>query len=78
MCFVGIDVAAERHVAAAVDETDRALIKPTPFTDDAAGYRKLLDLLGPAADTLVAMEATGHCWKNMFAALVTHGVATPG
>jgi transposase len=75
MRFVGIDVAAERHVVASMDEAGSVLLKPTPFTEDAAGYEKLFDRLGPPADTLVAMEATGHYWKNLFAALVARGFA---
>ena len=73
MRWVGIDVAAERHVVAAVDDSDAVLLKPTPFTEDAEGYQTLLDRLGPPADTLIAMEATGHYWKNLFATLVAHG-----
>jgi transposase len=75
MRFVGIDVGAERHVVAAVDAAQAVVLKPTGFTEDAAGYQQLLMLLGPATDTLVAMEATGHYWKNLFAVLVTHGFA---
>jgi len=75
MRFVGIDVASERHVVAGVDETSAVLFKPTSFTEDAEGYEKLLALLGAATDTLVAMEATGHYWKNLFAALVAQGFA---
>src|SRR5262245_15065546 len=75
MRFVGIDVAAERHVVAVVDETDRVLLKATPFSEDAEGYAKLLGLLGAPTDALVAMEATGHYWKNLFAALVAGGFA---
>lgn len=75
MRFVGIDVAAERHVVAAVDATNAVVLKPTPFTENAEGYQTLRGLLGPAADTLVAMEATGHYWKNLFAALVAEGFA---
>jgi transposase len=75
MRFVGIDVAAERHVVAMVDESDRVLLKATPFTEDAEGYAKLLGLLGAPTDALVAMEATGHYWKNLFAALVAAGFA---
>jgi transposase len=75
MRFVGIDVAAERHVVAVVDETDRVILKATPFTEDAEGYAKLLGLLGAPSDALVAMEATGHYWKNLFAALVAAGFA---
>lgn len=75
MRFVGIDVAAERHVVAVVDDREAVLLKPTAFTEDAEGYQKLLSLLGPPPDTLVAMEATGHYWKNLFAALVAAGFA---
>src|SRR5262245_21742690 len=75
MRFVGIDVAAERHVVAVVDERDRVLLKATPFTEDAEGYAKLLEVLGAPIDALVAMEATGHYWKNLFAALVAGGFA---
>jgi len=73
MRFVGIDIAAETHVIAAVDETERVLLKPTKITEDTAGYDQLLALLGEPRDTLVAMEATGHYWKNLFATLVAHG-----
>jgi transposase len=72
MRFVGIDVASERHVVAVVDESGRVLLKATSFAEDAEGYAKLLGLLG-APDALVAMEATGHYWKNLFAALVAAG-----
>jgi len=73
MRFVGIDVAAETHLVAVVGESADVVIKPTPFTEDAEGYQKLFTLLGDAADTLVAMEATGHYWKNLFAVLASRG-----
>lgn len=73
MRFVGIDIAAERHVVAIVDDTGAVVVKPTPVTEDAAGYERLFSLLGPATDVLVAMEATGHYWKNLFATLAAHG-----
>jgi transposase len=73
MRFVGVDIASETHVVAVVDEKSKVLVKPTPFTEDARGYEKLRDLLGEAEDTLVAMEATGHYWKNLFATLVARG-----
>jgi transposase len=72
--FAGIDIAAETHVVAVVDETGAVVVKPTPFGEDAAGYAHLLDRLGPAPD-LVVMEATGHYWKNLFATLAAHGIA---
>lgn len=73
MRFAGIDIASETHVVAAVDEASTVQLKPTSFAEDATGYAKLFDLLGAAAETLVAMEATGHYWKNLFAALTARG-----
>ena len=75
MRFVGIDVASERRVVAAVDAQSATVLGSTSFTEDAVGYRKLFELLGPSADTLVVMEATGHYWKNLFAHLTAHGFA---
>jgi hypothetical protein len=75
MRFAGIDIAAETHVVAVVDETGTVMVKPTPFTEDAEGYARLLERLGPAAELLVVMEATGHYWKNLFATLVADGIA---
>jgi transposase len=75
MRFVGIDVGAERHVVAAVDAAQAVVLKPTGFTEDAVGYQEMLTLLGPPTDTLVAMEATGHYWKNLFAVLMAQGFA---
>lgn len=70
MRVAGIDIAAETHESAVVDEAGAVLSKPTPFTQDADGSARLLDRLGAATDLLVVMEATGHYWKNLFAPLV--------
>jgi transposase len=75
MRFVGIDIGAETHMVAAVDAAERVLIRPTKIAEDAAGYDRLLELLGDPADTLLVMEATGHYWKNLLATLVTRGFA---
>jgi transposase len=71
--FAGIDIAAETHFVAVVDEGSGAVVRPTSFTEDANGYEKLFGLLGAPADVLVAMEATGHYWQNLFAALAAAG-----
>ena len=71
--FAGIDIAAEKHFVAVLDEQRVVLVKPTAFAEDAAGHAKLLDLLGPPGDLLVAMEATGHYWRNVFASLAATG-----
>jgi transposase len=73
MRFVGIDIGAETHVVAAMDATGRVILRPTKIAEDAAGYESLLELLGEPIDTLVAMEATGHYWKNLFAMLAVRG-----
>lgn len=73
MRFAGIDIASETHVVAGVDEKSEVVVKPTPFAEDASGYAKLFGLLGAPAEVLVAMEATGHYWKNLFAALAAQG-----
>jgi hypothetical protein len=43
------------------------------FEEGAAGYRRLRELLGSPADCLIAMEATGHYWENLFASLDAEG-----
>jgi transposase len=73
--YVGVDVASERHVVVAVDADGQVVLKATAFGEDAAGYGKLFGLLGTAEEVLVLMEATGHYWKNLFAALAAHGFA---
>ncbi len=75
MRFVGIDIASETHVVAVVAEDQSVLLKPVPFKENAAGYELLWERLGSPRDTLVTLEATGHYWKNLFAALVTRGFA---
>lgn len=76
MKYVGIDIASEKHFVGAVDEASNVLVKATPFSEDASGYAKLFGLLGPVDEVaLVAMEATGHYWKNLFAAMAAQGYA---
>jgi transposase len=70
--FAGIDVAAERHVLARLDKDGASMGRPTAFAEDAAGYRTMLEALGPPP-ALVVMEATGHYWKNLYATLTAAG-----
>ncbi len=70
--FAGIDVASERHVLARLDAQGVPLGKPVPIAEDREGYDTLLRLLGPPP-VLVSMEATGHYWKNLYAALAAAG-----
>ena len=70
--FAGIDIASERHVLARLDDQGAPIGKPMPITEDRAGYDALLKALGPPP-VLIAMEATGHYWKNIFAVLAAAG-----
>jgi len=73
MRFAGIDIASETHVVAIVNADSAVELKATPFAEDAAGNQKALALLGAPGEVLVAMEATGHYWKNLFAVLAAAG-----
>lgn len=75
MKFVGIDIASQTHVVAVVDETRKVLVRPTPFGEDAAGREKLFELLGRPDGVLVALEATGHYWRNLVPDLLGRGFA---
>jgi transposase len=73
MRFAGIDIASETHVLAIVNVDGAVAVKATPFSEHAVGYQKALELLGTPGEVLIAMEATGHYWKNLFAVLAVAG-----
>jgi transposase len=75
MRYAGIDIASETHVIAVLDAEGGIECKAKEFAEDATGYQTLLALLGTPGEVLVAMEATGHYWKNLFAALAAAGHA---
>jgi transposase len=75
MRFAGIDVGAERHMVAMVGEQGEVLCRSSPFGEDASGYAHLFELLGPPEGCLLALEATGHYWRNLFVALLAKGYA---
>ncbi|MBV8916452.1 MAG: IS110 family transposase [Acetobacteraceae bacterium] len=70
--FAGIYIASERHMVARLDDQGGPIGKPNPITEDRAGYDALLKALGELP-ALVAMEATGHYWRNLFVVLVAAG-----
>ena len=73
MRFAGIDIGGDRHAVAVVNEGGVVLVKSTFFGEEAAGYERVRALLDDPHDCVVAMEATGHYWRNLFAFLVGHG-----
>jgi hypothetical protein len=48
MLVAGIDLGAEVHHVAMVDDAEAVVVKATPFAEDAAGYQKLFELLARA------------------------------
>lgn len=75
MRYAGIDIGSERHVVAILDERGETLLAPSGLGEDADGYAQLLAQLGDPSDVLVALEATGHYWQNLFAVLASKGFA---
>lgn len=75
--FVGIDVALREHRVAVLDRDGEAVGKSFTITATKAGVTSLLQTLqargAVAAQTLVGLEATGHLWENLEAALVGAG-----
>lgn len=70
MAYGGIDIGKDRHWLAVVDGGGEVLVKKRSFTSDHEGHEALLRALVRYEVRLVALEATGHYWKNLFARLV--------
>lgn len=77
MHYIGIDIAKEEHVVGVLDESGTPRGSHRPFTNDAEGFKRLLDRLAELGvrgdDSIVAMEATGHYWMATYVFLVDHG-----
>ena len=54
MRFAGIDIGAEQHVIAVVDDTGATIVKPTTFAENAGGYERARSVLGDPKATDVA------------------------
>jgi len=74
---VGIDVGKNKHAAFAVDHQGEKLASLAAFANDRAGVDRLeavvLQVAGPPAKTLFALEATGHYWMPLYHELVRRG-----
>ena len=67
MIYVGIDIAKLNHFASATNSDGEILTEPFAFTNDHAGFQKLLDELSkfPKEDLLIGMESTAHYAENL-------------
>lgn len=77
MNCIGIDIARNAHVAAAVEDRGGILLGPFSFENGAEGFdplaRALLEAGCDPADDIVAMESTGHYWLALWSYLDASG-----
>ena len=75
MIYVGVDIAKQNHYAAIINSDGEILAKPFSFTNDHAGFQKLLHQLEPFAlnELLIGMESTAHYAENLTSFLFTRG-----
>lgn len=65
--YVGIDIAKRTHYASVMNSDGEILAEPFPFTNDHAGFQKLLSCIGsfPKEHLLIGMESTAHYAENL-------------
>src|SRR5262249_51490088 len=80
--FVGIDVALREHRIAVLDRDGEAVGPSFTIAASQDGVATLLRTLAArdatAAQTVIGLEASGHLWENLEAALVGAGYRSPG
>jgi transposase len=76
MFYVGIDIAKRSHQAAIVDDKGSVIVKPFSFANTVEGCQKVLAALtkvnAPKDEVIVAMEATGHYWLNVYSFFIEY------
>jgi len=79
MFYVGIDIAKRSHEAAVIDDKGMVAVKPFSFANTTEGCLKVLAALtkinAPKDEVIVAMEATGHYWLNVYSFFTEYGFA---
>lgn len=75
MNYVGIDIAKQTHYASIMNSDGEILAEPFSFSNDHAGFQKLLKHLSAFAkdDLLIGMESTAHYAENLTSFLFTRG-----
>lgn len=75
MIYLGIDVAKNTHVAAAMTSEGEVLLMPFSFTNSSAGFALLLEKLKslPDAPLLIGLESTAHYGENLIYFLCGNG-----
>jgi transposase len=67
MIYVGIDIAKQKHFAAAMTAEGEVLIPPFGFSNDAVGFKLFLSKIKSfqKADILIGLESTAHYAENL-------------
>lgn len=75
MNYVGIDIAKQTHFASIMNSEGEILVEPFPFSNDHAGFLKLLKYLSAFSqeNVLIGMESTAHYAENLTSFLFTRG-----
>lgn len=75
MIYVGIDIAKEKHFAAAMTADGEVLIKPFGFTNNSEGFKLLLSNLKSfdKSNLLIGLESTAHYGENLICYLFDLG-----
>ncbi len=69
--IIGVDVAKRKHVARAIDDRGRDLVKRLVFTNSYQGFLELIEWAQNLSEKhnrpnlLIGMEPTGHYWLNL-------------
>ena len=70
MFYLGIDIAKAFSVCSVIDDKEEMIIKPFPFNSSSPGFKKLLNNLislnCSKDEIIIAMEATGLLFENLF------------
>jgi len=75
MIYVGIDIAKQKHFAAAMTADGEVLIQPFGFSNDSEGFSLLASKLNPLdkEDLLIGLESTSHYGENLICYLYNMG-----
>ena len=69
--IIGVDIAKRKHVARAIDDRGRDLVKRLVFENTLPGFKDLLTWVETLrhverrSDVIMGMEPTGHYWLNL-------------
>src|SRR5690625_2549673 len=78
--IIGVDIAKRKHVARAIDDRGRDLVKRLVFENTLLGFNDLLTwtetlkTIERRSDVIIGMEPTGHYWLNLAYYLKAQGL----